>query len=312
MLRSPRARLLRTLRVSEIASRKLLTTIVDEATALTCLRSLTLHTKLHTKGATAARAIDLAPLWKQLAQLDHLVLDVSGATGDLVLPSLVELSLTTRGQGIAVLRDARLPALRALSIFLTDGPTLPSAWIAPERFPALQRLSLWCRDVIDPAPWSRAAISDQLELLDLNRPSRRGQTDREFVIDRAARPALAAGLLVTLRGDNTRAAGTLIVLPPTGELTIGRGDLGVEILRTTNHHFQYARFVFDAGCWAVREGSHVSVNGQAITQSSLRSGDEISVGRTELRFLEGDIEAKADVLRKRFALSYRSTSTVEG
>jgi uncharacterized protein (TIGR02996 family) len=333
VLRAPCARFLRQVVLSRVENRKLLTTLIDEVSVLRHVGALAIEA-----GGVPSRPIELERFWSQLGRLEELVLDLPGARGAIELPELVELSITCRARDTDLLRNAKLPSLHTLRVDLEEGVSLPCEWIAPERAPALRRLSLSNRSGIDGAAWSRSAIAGQLELLELIEYSRGHETERRSILERMQRrPSSppAAGLLV-LECGGAPAPGTLIALPEAGEFDIGRDNVNTDA--TTGYPYSYypagvterrrrvapaaimgfqyshdqAQLRREPRGWVVRESSGLCVNRHQTRRIPLRSGDELVVGRMTFRFLEGDIERLAGELRGRLALEATARISVAG
>jgi hypothetical protein len=172
------------------------------------------------------------------------------------------------------------------------------------RLPALRRLSLGGADLGRTERWRDIELAEQLELFDLMVPQG-DHTHRRFVVDRVAPRAGERAGLFELPSLEASAPGTFVELRGGAWFVLGRVE-GAELridapsvaLRHTN------LIATPAGWVAVDMGSTntTRVNGRPIGQCPLRSGDELSIGHVDYRFLAGDVEVQASELRARFGL----------
>ncbi len=270
LLASPIARFVQKLVVQDASSRvvEAIFAAAENPRVLRCLRTLMVF----------GERIDVSKL--SVFPLRRLVVR-GAASGALDLPDLLELALD-RCDASAVLAGSFLPLLEMLQLGTFD--TLdPDDCLEPERLPALRVLTLGVTAPIPTRPWRDALIAPQLDRLDIFEMTPGQQTERMFVVDRHL-PGDAA--LLAMTGPER---GTLIPLAPPAYVVRAR----------------HAELQFD-GLWTVRRydaRTLVFVNGYDVVACTMRSLDEIAVRDRVYRFLEGDVETMAQLLRTRYGLS---------
>ncbi|MDQ3340323.1 MAG: hypothetical protein M4D80_34625 [Myxococcota bacterium] len=267
LLASPIARFVQKLVIQDASSRLIDALFVREPRALRCLRTLMLF---------GDGELDFARLRFPLRRL---VLRGVREKGELTVPTLLELAIDRTSVHLGP-----LPALEMLQLGTFDAVD-PDCWLHPELMPRLRALTLSVTAPLTTRVWRDARIAQQLERLDIFDMTPGMQTERTFVIDRRV-PGPAA--LLAMVGPQR---GSLIPLVSPHPLA-------------TRRRARHAELQLD-GQWTVRrenEAALTFVNGFDIVACPLRTHDEIALEHHVLRFLEGDVDQTAALLRTRYGL----------
>jgi uncharacterized protein (TIGR02996 family) len=289
---------------------------------------------LHPPGERPART-DVSALWPALPKLRTLAVHALGyASGTIVLPRLAELSMHLDDRADwGALGRAQLPRLESLRVWAGDLLFPLRDLVTPARFPALRHLGLLGANRC--APVSQWPIVRQLEVLDLSLGTFNDADASAFAADRerlahlrlldlsdtelssAGCPmvstlarevrAFVAGLLVVSSPSRQFAPGAYVALRSRGgEFVIGRAadvDLPLRDDAVARRH-TFLRRSFE-GRWRAADSGSTNgtlVNGERIREVPLRSGDELRIGRTVFRFVEGEVEAEVKALRDQLKL----------
>ena len=300
ILRAPVARFVQKLVLLGI-SRRVVEAVVEvaaeEPRALHCVRSLVMQVD----ESVATSPIDLAPLWRALPALERVTLRVAHATGALVLPHVVELTISRHERTTELLAAAQLPALRTLRCDLVGPVPPPNTWLRRAQLPALRTLSITHDQAVSLTAWRDAEIAVGLELLDLVDYAQGHEYRRRFVVDppRVEQPAA----LLMMAGRRRVPPGT--VIPLAAYFSIGRDAVNDLVLDGPEIARRQAELWREVYSWHVRRvgASWIFVNGHAVPEMQLRCGDELAIGQHVFRFLEGDVDQLAGELRTRFGLA---------
>jgi uncharacterized protein (TIGR02996 family) len=272
LLRSPIARFVRELRFVMLHNADLIEALAKESRALASVRELVI-------AGAADTPIPIEPVWLAMPELERLVLGIANEVGPLALPRLRELSIA----------GSREASLQASDLAM--------------RLPALRRLTV---GGVAEEDWRDIEVAEQLELCDVI-VTRAWRGDRRLLVDRVGPRDGQRTALIALAGLEGPPPGTLFELPDVEQFTLGRATEADFRLQYSSVGRRHTRFIRTLGAgWSAMDMGTTNgtrVNGQLIHTGVLRSGDELSVGAVDFRFLAGDVDAQAAELRARFGLS---------
>ena len=295
LLVSPLGRFVQKLVLSQASSRladAVLEAAEAEPRALRCLRTLMVFAD-----EVGAQPYDLARLSAATPALRRLVLRIRHTRGALTLPELDELVLDGNSGASAVIAGSSLPGLERLQLDRASiDRDAPNGWLVPSQLPALRTVALTDDGTLDTETWLRSAIASQLTLLDVYVVEQGAHAARRILIDRVARGAAAALLVLVGR---TYDPGTLFAIDRS-PFVVGR--IRTAPVRIQDNTAATVHAEIYGGRLVHRSGGDVYLNGHSIGEAPLRHDDELAIAEHVFRFLEGDIAAHAAAQRVRYGL----------
>jgi len=271
LLRSPIARFVRELRLVMLHNAELIEALARESRSLASVRELVL-------AGAADAPITVEPVWLAMPELERLVLGIPNEVGPLALPRLRELSTASP----------------------RELPVRPSELVT--RFPALRRLTV---AGVAEEDWRGIEVAEQLELFDVMMPRQNQRIERRLVVDRIGPRIGQRAALIAMAGLEGPPPGTCFELPEVEQFTIGRAtevDFHLQYSSVGRRHTRFVRT--DGAGWSALDlgtTNGTRINGHRIDTGELRSGDELSVGAVDFRYVAGDVDEQAAELRARFA-----------